>query len=90
MLRNPSYSVRALEAAPTPSGCDAADFQPNVDCAMSANFSGCVVNRAHVLQKCCTGVGSTAAFVNGTCGCPYNATAGFTSYKKFFGCVEAV
>ncbi|KAJ7142359.1 hypothetical protein C8R44DRAFT_760550 [Mycena epipterygia] len=61
-------------AAATPSGCDAGDFRgTGYSGTISGGFSGCVVGVASVLQSCCAEVGSTPAFVNNTCGCPYNA-----------------
>jgi hypothetical protein len=35
---------------------------------------GCVADTPSVLQTCCSKAGSTAAFVNGTCGCPLSQT----------------
>ncbi|KAJ7668178.1 hypothetical protein B0H17DRAFT_224219 [Mycena rosella] len=75
----------------TPSGCTTADFRPNLSGSIivSPTFSGCVVTNPAVLQACCTRLGSTAAFVNVTCGCPYNASVGFASGAPFVACVRA-
>ncbi|KAK6981510.1 hypothetical protein R3P38DRAFT_415334 [Favolaschia claudopus] len=57
----------------------------------SESFNGCVVGNATVLQLCCSSVGSTPGFINGTCGCPYNppAFAGTQAdIQNFFACVS--
>ncbi|KAJ7668181.1 hypothetical protein B0H17DRAFT_1088111 [Mycena rosella] len=85
-MPTPSSSSSAPSA--TPSGCDAGDFRPGFSGTTSGGFSGCVVNNASIRQECCTNLGSTAAFVNETCGCPYNGSTGFTSSAPFFACVN--
>ncbi|KAJ7205620.1 hypothetical protein B0H12DRAFT_1160427 [Mycena haematopus] len=45
--------------------------------AISGSFLGCTASVAGALQLCCPQVGGTLAFVNGTCGCPFDSV--FTS-----------
>ncbi|KAJ7174990.1 hypothetical protein C8R43DRAFT_1119019 [Mycena crocata] len=50
--------------------------------------SGCVVGNVLVLQACCVAFGSTPAFTNNTCKCPFNeAFAGAADIRDFAECV---
>ncbi|KAJ6549128.1 hypothetical protein DFH09DRAFT_1320421 [Mycena vulgaris] len=75
-------------ASPTPSGCDAGDFRPGYSGSITGGFAGCVVNNATALTVCCASVGSTAGFINETCGCPFNAAFPATANISFFECVH--
>ncbi|KAJ7925650.1 hypothetical protein B0H13DRAFT_1862912 [Mycena leptocephala] len=61
-------------ATALPTGCSARSFQgPENIPHVSGSFLGCTASVAGALQQCCSQVGSTPAFVNGTCGCPFNS-----------------
>ncbi|KAJ7926747.1 hypothetical protein B0H13DRAFT_2653782 [Mycena leptocephala] len=64
-----------MSTSSLPSGCSPRDFRgPGIPPNISTSFLGCVADTPSVLQTCCSKTGSTAAFVNGTCGCPLSQT----------------
>ncbi|KAJ7132439.1 hypothetical protein C8R44DRAFT_774056 [Mycena epipterygia] len=79
----------ALPSVVLPKGCSSSDSlgPDSVGNGRSGTFSGCTAGVASVLLSCCTSVGSTAAFVNNTCLCPYNTIFSPVTEEKFFDCV---
>ncbi|KAK6981540.1 hypothetical protein R3P38DRAFT_3460000 [Favolaschia claudopus] len=68
---------------PLPSAC--AGLEGRMEAG--AMFRGCVASDSDiVLQFCCHEVGSTATFVNMTCGCPFNDVFVPGNYKLFMDC----
>ncbi|KAJ6566567.1 hypothetical protein B0H19DRAFT_1257773 [Mycena capillaripes] len=49
-------------------------------------FAGCSSTNRTVLETCCSSVGSTAASLSGTCGCPFNSVFNETNKKAFLNC----
>ncbi|KAJ6549071.1 hypothetical protein DFH09DRAFT_1320370 [Mycena vulgaris] len=83
-------SPSSSAASTIPSGCHAGDFRPGHTPTMNDSFYGCVVNNSTALEVCCTEVGSTAVFVNETCGCPFNAAFPIAFDTRFFDCVDGM
>ncbi|KAJ7917409.1 hypothetical protein B0H13DRAFT_2269490 [Mycena leptocephala] len=85
-----------MSNASLPTGCSASDFLGPTDPGTARpTFSGCIVGVPSILETCCTKVGSTAVFVNGTCGCPYpfNIASGSPAAQEdavqvFFNCTS--
>ncbi|KAJ6549075.1 hypothetical protein DFH09DRAFT_1366924 [Mycena vulgaris] len=85
-------SSSSTTPTPSPLAPCVSDYQGG---RLNNTFSGCVIGVVNfsVLQTCCTAAGSTAGFVNGTCGCPFSAAfPGTEAAQKlrddFFKCVE--
>ncbi|KAJ7890687.1 hypothetical protein B0H14DRAFT_2561312 [Mycena olivaceomarginata] len=51
---------------------------------------GCAVDSASALETCCSAVGSTPAFVNDTCGCPFSAVFVPNDTQNFFACANKI
>ncbi|KAJ6549904.1 hypothetical protein B0H19DRAFT_1159975 [Mycena capillaripes] len=75
-----------------PTGCSASDFNgatAHTPINATSSFVGCWVGVPSVLQTCCSQSGSTAAFVNGTCGCPFpSVQAAATALDTFGKCAS--
>ncbi|KAJ7142363.1 hypothetical protein C8R44DRAFT_865716 [Mycena epipterygia] len=84
----PSPSASAAVALPT--GCSSSDFPgPGSSVPASKSFLGCTAGVASVLVSCCATVGGTAAFVDNTCGCPFDASFLAANEQDFEDCALA-
>ncbi|KAF7333420.1 hypothetical protein MVEN_02357800 [Mycena venus] len=83
-----------MSTAPSPSSSSAAALPSGCShlhgVTSSANFAGCAIDSASALETCCSAVGSTPAFVNDTCGCPYNAVFVPNDMENFFACADKI
>lgn len=57
---------------------------------LTNRYSGCAVDSASALETCCSAVGSTPAFVNDTCGCPFSAVFVPNDTQNFFACANKI
>ncbi|KAJ7472272.1 hypothetical protein B0H11DRAFT_1919255 [Mycena galericulata] len=78
----PSSSAAAL-----PKGCSPADFHGPAFAEIGP-FTGCTVGVASVLLNCCAAAGGTPAFVNNTCGCPFDTNFTLAQDDTFINCAE--
>ncbi|KAJ7750806.1 hypothetical protein B0H16DRAFT_1691443 [Mycena metata] len=78
-------SASSTSAAALPSGCSHLH-----GVTMSGGFAGCATDSASSLETCCSAVGSTPAFVNDTCGCPFNAVFVPSDMENFFDCADKI
>nr|GAT53078.1 predicted protein [Mycena chlorophos] len=67
-------TATSASASPLPSGCASSS-----SASLSSAFSGCVAENITVTATCCTEVGSSPTFTNGSCGCPFT---GAFQYKS--------
>ncbi|KAJ7915387.1 hypothetical protein B0H13DRAFT_2655831 [Mycena leptocephala] len=83
-----------MSTAPSPSSSSAAALPSGCShlhgVTLGGGFYGCAVDSASALETCCSTVGSTPAFVNDTCGCPFNAVFVPDDMQNFFACADKI